>query len=71
MGAAEVIELVKTGGLPAFLLYLWFMERAERIKERERNEVLAREQISATVKVESALNTMNAIFSSAGGKPAP
>ncbi len=67
----QVIELVKTGGLPAFLLYLWWFERAERMKERDKNEALARESISATVKMESALNTLNAIFSSAGQRPAP
>jgi len=64
----ELIDILKTGGTTLLLGYMWWSERQERIKERNRNEALAKEMITAMVKTDDTLRTIGGIFS-ALGKP--
>lgn len=67
----ELLEAIKTGGaaLVPFLAYLYWQERAERLKEREEHKTVARDMITAMVKTETTLATLGNIFK--GGKSSP
>lgn len=60
----ELLEIVKAGGaaLSPFLAMLWWLERAERIREREEQKVVARDMVVAMVKTESALAVLRDLF---------
>jgi len=64
----DLLELIKGGGvaIAPFLALLWWMERAERLKEREEHKTVARDMITAMVKTEATLSTLGKIFT--GGK---
>lgn len=64
----ELFEALKSGGaaLVPFLAILWWLERAERLKEREEHKTVARDMIAAMVKTEAALSAFGKIFT--GGK---
>jgi len=65
----ELFDIVKAGGaaLAPFLALLWWMERGERLKEREEHKTVAKDMITAMVKTEATLATLGQIFT--GGKP--
>lgn len=65
----ELIEAIKAGGaaLTPFLAFLWWMERQERIREREEHKTVARDMVTAMVKTEATLGTFARIFKSVGG----
>lgn len=60
----EFLEIVKAGGaaLSPFLAMLWWLERAERIREHEEHKVVARDMVVAMVKTESALAVLRDLF---------
>lgn len=60
----EVIEIIKAGGaaLAPFLGLLWWLERAERIKEREEHKTVARDMVTSMVKTESTLAAIRDLF---------
>lgn len=64
----ELLEAIKTGGaaLVPFLAYLYWQERAERLKEREEHKTVAKDMVTAMVKTEATLATLGSIFM--GGK---
>jgi hypothetical protein len=54
-------EIVTAG--PAFIFaVLWWLERTERLKEREEHKTVSRDMISAMVKTESTLATLGGVF---------
>lgn len=58
----EVVEWIMKGGLVAFLIYAWQSEKARADKERERNDVLARESITQSAKTEATLDKLATIL---------
>ena len=62
----ELIEVIKAGGaaLAPFLGLLWWLERQERIKEREEHKTVAEKMVTAMIKTESALATLKDLFPS-------
>jgi threonine/homoserine/homoserine lactone efflux protein len=64
MLSPELFEALKSGGaaLVPFLGLLWWMERAERLKEREEHKTVAKDMITAMVKTEATLATLGKIF---------
>jgi hypothetical protein len=56
----ELLDIVKAGGaaLAPFLAFLWWIERSERLKEREEHKTVARDAITAMVKMEATLETL-------------
>lgn len=62
MLSAEVVEWIMKGGLVGFLIYAWLSEKGRADKERERNEVLARESITQAVKIEATLDKIATIL---------
>jgi len=64
----ELFEALKAGGaaITPFLAILWWLERSERLKEREEHKTVARDMITAMVKTEATLATLGKIFT--GGK---
>lgn len=64
----ELIEIVKAGGaaIAPFLAILWWLERSERLKEREEHKTVARDMVTAMVKTESALATLRDLFPKGG-----
>jgi hypothetical protein len=65
----ELIEAIKAGGaaLTPFLAFLWWMERQERIREREEHKTVAKDMVTAMVKTEATLGTFARIFKSSDG----
>lgn len=62
----EVLQVIQAGGaaIAPFLGVLWWLERGERIKEREEHKTVARDMVTAMVKTESALATLRDLFPS-------
>lgn len=60
----EVLEVIKAGGaaLAPFLGILWWLERGERIKEREEHKTVARDMVTAMIKTETALAVLRDLF---------
>jgi hypothetical protein len=65
----ELLEAVKAGGaaLTPFLAFLWWVERQERLKERQEHKTVARDMVAAMIKTEATLGTFARIFKTAGG----
>lgn len=63
----EVIEYIKTGGMTLLLAYMWFRAEARADREREKNETLAKDMISAMVATNATLTNLGQIF--IGRKP--
>lgn len=53
----ELVEIIKAGGaaLAPFLGFLWWLERQERIREREEHKTVSKDMVTAMVKTESVL----------------
>lgn len=66
----ELLAIIQAGGvaLSPFLLFLYWQERGERLKEREEHKTIARDMITSMVKTETTLATLGNIFM---GKTAP
>lgn len=64
MPPPELLAIITSGGaaIAPFLGLLWWLERAERIKEREEHKTVAKDMITAMVKTESALVTLRDLF---------
>ena len=60
----ELIEILKAGGaaLTPFLGLLWWMERQERLREREEHKTVSKDMITAMVKTEATLSTIGGMF---------
>lgn len=60
----ELFDAIKAGGaaIAPFLAILYWLERAERIKEREEHKTVARDMITAMVKTEATLATLGQLF---------
>jgi hypothetical protein len=65
----DVIEYIKTGGMTLLLGYMWFRAEARADREREKNEVLAKDMISAMVSTNVTLTNLGNIFTSIGRTP--
>lgn len=65
----ELLDIIKAGGaaLAPFLAFLWWLERQERIREREEHKTVSKDMIVAMVKTEATLSTMADIFERARG----
>jgi hypothetical protein len=65
----ELLEIIKAGGaaLAPFLGFLWWLERSERLKEREGHKTVAQDMITAMVKTENALATLLDLFPTRNG----
>lgn len=60
----ELLAIIQAGGvaLSPFLLFLYWQERGERLKEREEHKTIARDMITSMVKTETTLATLGNIF---------
>lgn len=60
----ELLEALKAGGaaLTPFLGFMWWIERQERLKEREEHKTVAKDMVTAMIKTESALATLRDLF---------
>lgn len=68
----DLIDIVKAGGaaLAPFLAFLWWLERQERLREREEHKTVSKDMVTAMVKTEATLATLGDIFRSVrGGAP--
>jgi len=65
----ELLEIIKAGGaaMAPFLGFLWWLERQERIREREEHKTVSKDMVTAMVKTEATLTTMADIFERARG----
>lgn len=65
----ELLELLKAGGaaLSPIMGLLWWLERQERLKEREEHKTVARDMVSSMAKTEATLSTLAGIFTSGRG----
>lgn len=65
----EILDVIKAGGaaLAPFLGFLWWLERQERIREREEHKTVSKDMVTAMVKTEATLSTMADIFERARG----
>jgi hypothetical protein len=64
----ELFDLIKSGGgilAPVFAI-LWWLERQERLKEREEHKTVAKDMITAMSKTEATLATLRVLFSGKG-----
>lgn len=69
----DLLDVIKAGGaaIAPFLGFLWWLERQERIREREEHKTVSKDMVTAMVKTESALTTLGDIFKGARGGAAP
>lgn len=67
----ELLEVIKAGGaaLAPFLGFLWWLERQERIREREEHKTVSKDMVTAMVKTESVLSTFAEIIKGPRGAP--
>lgn len=60
----ELLAALQAGGaaLAPFLGILWWLERGERIKEREEHKTVAKDMVTSMVKTESTLAAIRDLF---------
>lgn len=65
----ELLEILRSGGaaLSPFLGFLWWLERQDRLREREEHKTVSRDMVTSMVKTETTLSTMADIFERARG----
>jgi hypothetical protein len=65
----ELLEIIKAGGaaLAPFLGFLWWLERQERIREREEHKTVSKDMVTAMVKTQATLSTLSDLFGRARG----
>lgn len=61
------LEKIITGSPALIFALMWWLERQERIKEREEHKTVSRDMIEAMVKTESTLETLSRIFNGGRG----
>ena len=66
----EISALLGSGGAAAapIFAFLWWLERGERLEDREQQRTWEVKQLDALNEVKTALATLAAIFNSRGGK---
>lgn len=58
----ELMDIIGKGGVALLLGYMWLRAENRADKERDKNELMAKEMITAMVKTEATIETFSAIF---------
>lgn len=64
----DLLSAIQAGGVAVipFLAVMWWRAEARANSERDKNESLAREAVTAVVKIEATMATMISLLTSAG-----
>lgn len=61
------LDKIITGSPALIFALMWWLERQERLKEREEHKTVSRDMIESMVKTENTLETLSRIFNGGRG----